>query len=128
MTVYKALAAYLKTKQSDLSIEFYPAQAPESATTPFCVFKIIDDSPTTIHDGTYPSGSIIVQFDIYSKSLTEVDDRADQIKDLFVAKSIPIHADVEIGHANSQNEFDDFDDEEKMYIRSFDLRMTYLKS
>lgn len=128
MTVYKALAMYLQTKTSTLSNTFYPIQAPQNASRPYCVFSIIDDNPITTHEGDYKHGVIIIQFDIYCNSLADVDDRASKIKDHFVGQSHQIHSDVQLCYGVSQNEFDAFDDDEQINIRSFDLRFTYIKS
>lgn len=129
MTIYKALAMYLKTKQGsgDFNMNIYPVQAPQNASEPYCVFKLIDDTPDTMHNSGYPTGVAIFQFDIYADTLTEVDSRTEAVKNHFVGQSIAIHADVEIAHADSQNEFDGYDDEEKLYARSFDLKIRYTK-
>jgi hypothetical protein len=128
MTVYEGIATHLVSNQTALQNTFYPLQAPQKTSKPYCVFKLVDDSPLTTHDGNYKNGIIIIQFDLYADSLSVLDDRAKKLKDHFIAKSKTINSDISICYTNSQNEFDGFDDQEQLYLRSFDLRMTYIKN
>lgn len=136
MTVFKALAVYLKSKEgnSDFGCTFYPSQAPDNATRPYAIFSIKDDVPQLVHDGLlfsasgegYNNGNMIVQFDIFCDSLTDLDDRVYRIKNNFIGRSLLLDSSVKMAYADSDNEFDAFDERQKLWIRSFDLNMKYI--
>jgi len=136
MTVYEAIARYLKSKEgsSDLNCTFYPNQAPDNATRPYAIFSVKDDVPSLTHDGGlfsaddagYNNGNIIIQFDFFSDSLTDLNNRIFKIKNNFVGRSILLDASVKMAYADSDNEFDAFDEKQKLWIRSFDLNMKYI--
>lgn len=131
MTFYYALASYLKDANFGNDARIYPVQAPQNAAAPYCVFSIVDDQPQTIHNGGYSSGLSIVQIDIFSDQLSEVDQLTESVKNTFVGKSFVLLESagerVEVAHGDTQNESDAFDDDQGLWARSFDLRIRYIK-
>ena len=129
MTVYKAFASYLNGKEgtSDLNCSYYPSQAPQDPRQkPFCVFSTRDNIPEPTHGGGFTNGTIILQFDFFANSLTDIDGAVDKFKQHFVGQSIALDATVKLAYATTDNEFDGFDEKSKLYIRSVDLNIKYI--
>lgn len=126
MTPYKAFAVYLKSQASNLGGTFYPAEAPQNASKPYGVFTIVDDSPSVVHNGGYKDGRLVMQIDLYADTLSSMDTLVDNIKNTFVGQSVALDSTVKMAYCDSSNELDAFDDEQKLYIRSFDLNIKYI--
>jgi hypothetical protein len=128
MTIYEAIARYLKSKEgeSDLNMEFYPSQAPDNAERPYAIFSIEDDVPETMFDGGFNNGRIIMQMDVFADNLTDLNNRVFNIKNHFVGRSLVLDSTVKMAYADSSNEFDAYDNQQKLYIRSLDLNIKYI--
>lgn len=140
---YKSLAEYLISKESTfkssldastsgsntdfIPFAFYPVQAPAHAKFPFCVFKIMDNETDNNYDGNFHSGRARIQFDIASPNLELTDRITELIKDEFVSQKIILNNNYSIATSESGNEFDAFDDEVNLWLRSIDLRIRYIK-
>ena len=130
MTVYKALGKYINsdsTLQSSMSnLNFYPSYSLQSDDENFCIYNIVQDFTEPIMSGGFPTGEIRVQFDFHSKVLSTLDTLVGNFKSHFVGKSFDLDTSVTMGYCDSSNEMSAYDDDEKFYIRSVDLRINYI--
>ena len=129
MTVYKAIAVYLKSKEGTTALNciFYPSEAPQNPRQkPLCIFSTRDNIPEPTHAGGFTHGNIIIQFDFFADSLTDLDGAVDRFKQHFVGQSITLDSTVKQAFATTDNEFDGFDEKSKLYIRSVDLNIKYI--
>lgn len=126
MTPYKAFAVYLKSQASSLGADFYPTEAPQNASKPYGVFTIVEDAPRTIHNGGFTDGLLAMQIDLYTESLSSMDTLVDNIKTTFIGQSVALDSTVKMAYCDTSNELDEFDDKQKLYIRSFDLNIKYI--
>jgi hypothetical protein len=128
MTVYKSIATYLKGKETLLGCTYYPLQAPQNQSSPYCVFSVEDDRPEPTHDGGFQHGQVVVQFDFYATRLETIDNVVSAFKQHFVGQSLDLSATVTQAYAVTDNEFDGFTEPTNLYIRSIDLNIKYIKN
>ena len=126
MSPHKAIAVYLKANAGSLGATFYPAQAPQNASRPYVIFTIQEDSPEPVHNGGYTDGKLVLQLDFFSDTLSGLDTLVDNIKSTFVGRSIALDSTVKMAYCDSSNEFDGFDEKQKLWIRSLDLNIKYI--
>lgn len=125
MTAYKALAVYLKANTSSLGCTYFPIQAPQGTTGLYGTFSLIDTLTEVTHSGPSGFGEMLIQFDIFSTSLSDVDDTVQKLKNEFVGKTVIADSTLHLVYCASQSELDEFDEEEKIYRRTVDLRFKY---
>ena len=125
MTAYKALAKYLKANSSSLGCSYFPIQAPQGTTGLYGTFTIIDTITEVTHGGPSGFGEMLIQFDIFSTSLSDVDETVQKLKNEFVGQSVIADSTLHLVYCISQSELDEFDDEEKIYRRTIDLKFKY---
>jgi hypothetical protein len=126
MTPYKAFAVYLKSQASSLNATFYPTQAPQNVAKPYGIFTVVEDAPQVTHDGGFDDGLLVMQIDLYADTLSSMDTLVDGIKTIFIGQSVALDSTVKMAYCDSSNEMDEFDSEQKLYIRSFDLNIKYI--
>lgn len=133
MTPYKALATYLQSStvqsQFDSAFEFYPIQAPQRQSlnnANFSIFTMKEDTPETEFGGGFSNGRMVVEFDFFSNSLATIDSNINTFKTLFVGQSILLDSTIEMAYADTSNEFDAYEDNNKLWIRSLDLSLKYI--
>ena len=127
MTLYKAIAKYLKATTVQEGLQFFPSYVPAHFDgAKYCIFNMINDMPEPVHNGGYTTGESSIQFDFYFKNLSDLDSAVESFKQIFVGQSIQLDTTVKMGYCESLNEFSEFIDSEKLYIRSVDLRIRYI--
>tara|TARA_B100002019_G_scaffold111531_1_gene95952 strand:- start:13752 stop:14147 length:396 start_codon:yes stop_codon:yes gene_type:complete len=129
MSPYKALAVYLQTRKSAFTsnFEFYPIQASQSeASNNYCIFTNRENETEPVFNGGYESGNMIVQFDFYNTSLADLDSNVEKFKEIFVGQSILLDSTIEMAYADSSNEFDGYDENNKLWVKSLDLSFKYI--
>lgn len=131
MTPYKALATYLQTtsilNQFTSNMGFYPIQAPQGNNSNYCVFITREDEPDVVHNGGYECGSYIMEFVFYNESLADLDSNVAKFKEIFVGQSMLLDSTIEVAYAETSNEFDAYDEQSKLWIKSLDLSFKYIK-
>ena len=127
MTFFKALAKYIKNNiATDNKNEFYPVKPPQKASLPYTTFNIEGDATEPTHSGGYPSGTAVIQFDFFDKTISGQDARVKAFKDAFVGQSFDLDSTVNMAYCESFNEQSNFGDLEGLVIRSIDLRIKYI--
>lgn len=134
MTFYKSLATKLQDFQGDLNMRYFPMRAPQGdhtsygTTETFCIFNMITNDVDTVHEGGFQNGVAIVQFDFFSKSLEKLDESVEAFINVFVGRSLVLNSDYTAHHSDLQSEFDEFEHKQGLYVKSIDLRISYIKT
>jgi hypothetical protein len=135
MTFFKALAKYIKANlaivneseaEQGLTNEYYPYKPPQKADLPYTVFNIQSDYTETVHNGGYPCGIAIIQFDFFDATISGQDTRVKLLKDAFVGRAFDLDTSVSMAFCESYNEESNFNTLEGLVIRSIDLRIKYI--
>lgn len=134
MTVYKALASYLKSKEdsSNLDYVYIPSVSAEGdvgvnyTNQNMCIWHLRNDSPEVTHTNGFKHGRASAQYDFMASNLTNLDTAVEKFKEHFVGRSIVLDSSVKMAYAETSNEFSDYDSKQKTYIRSIDLDFLYI--